>query len=511
MTSRTVLVPKRGSVSTPGGVTLLTPRRGALSVAGGSGTETSTGSLAFGPVAIAAVAADLTISTTGSLAFGPIAIAALGSRHPNVAGDLAFGPVEFLGVGAGAHPSSGKLAFGPVGFTAYSGVEQSAGGLAFGPVAMGGVVHVPPLATATLAFGPVLIFAGGGAKVTELDVGVVAAPPVHAQIAELDVAVVCPPGAVHAQVSELDVAVVATPAVTTASGVAELDVAVLAYIGPCATSRCQVWKITRRDGVIFGFTSLDTNVTWRGQLYKTCKSLTTTAASSTSELKSAGDVELTGILDDASISDEDLYAGLFDDAYVEVWVIPYDGQPDDQAPFKQAGGWLGKVTRGEFNFTAEVIGPGGKMAQAGVVDFVTPGCRWDFGVLDANGIGCPVNAASFQVTNIAVTGSVLRSLVNFVHPDPGGVAQWDNGKLIWQTGRNAGVVCQVETVDWSGALSLWDLAPYPPAIGDLFTLQPGCPKTKPACQAYGVYISFGGFEDIPGPDALQSNADSLFT
>lgn len=464
-----------------------------LPAGGGGGGETSTGALAWDGLAFDASAA-IPLSSGGALHFGALA---MGGRA---------GPPE---------TSAGVLHFAGVSFLAFSGKETLAGAMRFGRLAMAGAVLVPAIAGGAMHFGGIAFDAGGGARVAELDIGAVLVPAVDAQVAELDVGALLKP-AIVAQVTELDVAVVASPIATTGANVTELDVAVLAYPGPCATSRCQVWKITRKDGTVFAFTSLDTPVEYLGVTYSPCKSLSSTAAESSSELKSVGNVELTGILDDSTITGEDLYSGLFDDAFVEVWVIPYDGQPDDQAPFRQAAGWLGKVTRGEYNFTADVIGPGARLGQAAVVDFVTPGCRWDFGVLDANGIGCPVDPSAYQIVNVPVTGSTLRSLIDFTAMEPppvGGIQPlWNDGTITWQTGRNAGVVCQVETVDFGAqALSLWDLAPYPPAIGDLFTLKPGCPKTKTGCLNYEVYESFGGFPDVPGPDALQSNADSLFT
>lgn len=487
-----------------------TARCSFLEFAGGSSTETGAGAMAFGPVQFAGQTHEPPTSS-GAMAFGPVAFNAVGHHEPNAAGALGFGPVAFAGRVPGNAVAA--LGFGPVNFNAESGRETTAGALAFGPVAFDGAVHVPSIGGGGLAFGPVRFDAGGGARIAEFDVASLLTPEINAQLAELDVAaLLVPTGNLSAVIAELDVSVVLTPAVTTGAAISELDIAVLAYPGPCATSRCMVWKITRRDGRVYGFTSLDSDIDYLGVTYRTCKSLQTTAAESDSELRGVGNVELTGILDDSSISDADLYSGLFDDAFVEVWVIPYDGQPDDQAPFRQAAGWIGKVTRGEHNFTADVIGPGARLGQVGIVDVVTPGCRWDFGVLDDNGIGCPVDADALAIVNIAVTGSTLRSLIDFTHADPGEAAIWNEGTIVWQTGRNAGAVCQTETVDFgAGAVSLWDLVPYPPAIGDLFTLKPGCPKIKSACDTYGVYISFGGFDDVPGPDALQSNADSLFT
>lgn len=341
------------------------------------------------------------------------------------------------------------------------------------------------------------------AQVSEFDVTVVATPPTNAQVSELDVAVLAAPPT-NAQVSEIDVAVLAKP--PTNGQISELDVAVLSYISPCATSRCQVWKITRKDGEVFAFTSHDQDVEWLGVTYKTCNSLSASASESASDLGSTGSIELTGILDDSAISEGDLYGGKFDDAYVEIWVVPWDGQPDDQAPFRIAAGWIGRVTRGEHNFVAEVLGPGSRLRQTAIVHTCTPGCTWDFG----DPATCAVDVDALALTPITVTGSVLRSVVEFTEASPGGTTIWNGGKVVWLTGRNAGATCQVETVDFgAGALGLWDLAPYPPLAGDTFTLLPGCPKTWAGCNAYSNYLNFGGFKDVPGPDALQSNADAL--
>jgi uncharacterized phage protein (TIGR02218 family) len=512
---------------------------GVLSLAGiamagaGQVRETSTGVLALKGIGLAG-ATHRNETSTGVLSFAGIGMAGAATKVRTGSGGLALAGVAYVGAGQVRETSTAVLAFGGVAFSGstHRG-EASTGVLSLAGISYLTDVHVASPIRGTLAFGQVrftafadleatsgglalkgIAYLTGGARVAELDVFVVAIPPTIADVAEVDGAAVITidPTTIAAQLAEVDASVVATPAVDTVASIAEVDVAALCYIGPCGTNRCQVWKITRRDGQVFAFTSLDVPIDFLGVTYTPCKSLSSTASESASDLKSVGNVELTGILDADGITDADLYSGLFDDAFVEIWVIPWDGQLEDQAPFRQAAGWLGKVTRGEHNFVADVNGPGARLAQAALVDFITPGCRWDFGVVDANGIGCPVDADALAILNIPVTSSSLRTLVEFTAADPGGATHWNDGTLTWQTGRNAGAACQVETVDFAGqVLSLWDLAPYPPAIGDLFTLKPGCPKTKPACLDYDVYVSFGGFPDVPGPDAMQSNADSLFT
>lgn len=432
----------------------------------------------------------------GSIALTAPAWSATGLQSPSTTfapGSITLTAPTFTATGG--EDVATTFAPGSIALTAptFGGVGGTGVSTTFAP---GSIALTAPAFVATIT---------AAAKVAEADVAALAAPATHAKVAEADVAVPLFP-LTHAKVAEADIAVVATPSAGTHGKIVEVDVAALVYIGPCATHRCQVWKITRLDGQVFAFTSLDRDVLWGDVTYRTCKSLTATAAESASDLHSVGNVELTGILDDAGITEGDLYGGQFDDAFVEVWVIPYDGLGDDQAPFRVAAGNMGKVTRGEHNFVAEVVGPGARLQQAALVDFFIPGCRWDFG--DAN---CGIDAEARKIAAVPVTGSIGRNLVKFTASDPGG-SIWNSGKVVWLTGRNAGTSCQVETVDFAAeALSLWDLAPYPPAIGDTFDLLPGCPLTKAGCVTYANYLRFGGFPDVPGPDALQSNADSLFT
>lgn len=294
--------------------------------------------------------------------------------------------------------------------------------------------------------------------------------------------------------------------------ISEAFVSALTYVAPCASQRADLWKITRTDGVVFAFTSLDVAISWLDNTYIPCASLADTASENSSDIGSVSSVTLTGILSDESITDADIYAGKFDDAYVEVWVVSWGEGEDVAAPFRTAAGWIGTISFGLISYTAEVLGPGAKLKQTAIVDFYTPGCRWDFGVLDADGIGCPVDAQALAAEGLNLTGAKGRTTLFFDGAMPVETALWDQGKVVWTYGANAGVECQVYAVDWStNTVLLWDPAPFPPSPGDSFDLLPGCPKDTDSCQTYAVFDFFGGFPDVPGPDALQQSASSLFT
>lgn len=265
----------------------------------------------------------------------------------------------------------------------------------------------------------------------------------------------------------------------------------------CSTRRCQLWTIERTDGVTLRFTSHDNDVTWGGETYGACASLNESASEQSSEQNSVGNIELSGIIDSEHISDDDLYAGLYDDAFVEVWRVTWDDEPTDRVT-RIAAGWLGTVSQGEQGFKGEVLGPGARLLQKPLLDVVTSTCRWDFGSTE-----CGVSAEA-----LAIVGTVLsapsRAYLYADILDPGGLAQWERGKLRFTYGRNAGQVCAVREVDFAtGLIILWARSGFTPDPGDTFDLLPGCDKGfDGGCTAYANKVRFGGFPHVPGQDAI---------
>ena len=280
------------------------------------------------------------------------------------------------------------------------------------------------------------------------------------------------------------------------------SLATLAYLAPCATQRCQLWKITRRDGVVLAFTSLDVDYFWAGVTYKSCASLTPTASESSTSLGDVGSIAASGVIDDAALSEADLYAGLYHDAFVKVWLVSWGGG-DAGVPARIAAGWCGTSQQGEVGYTIEVVGPGARLAQASLVDFYSPGCRWNFGDSE-----CGVDAEALKLAGETVTAVGDRLSFASTITAPGGSTIWNGGTVRWLTGANAGVSCEVDTVNFGAAtIDLWAPAPFEPAIGDTFDLLPGCPRDKPSCVLYGNLINFGGFPDVPGTDAITQTPD----
>lgn len=289
-----------------------------------------------------------------------------------------------------------------------------------------------------------------------------------------------------------------------AARASEAAVIVLGDGSPCVTERCQIWTITRRDGVVFRYTSHDQDVRYGGQVYRACRSLNPSASENASTLGSVGNIELEGIIDDDGISEEDLYGGLFDDAYVTVDLISWGSIAE--APRRLASGWTGELSQGNSGFRMEVLGAGARLGQQALVQMVTPGCRWTFG--DSR---CGVDVEALAIGGTVIAAATRSRFTALLDAGDGGL-QWANGRVRWTSGRNAGHVLEVKEVDFdAGVVTLWPSSAYLPEAGDLFELLPGCDKARDGgCTVYANIINFGGFPDVPGSDAILETPDAKY-
>lgn len=304
----------------------------------------------------------------------------------------------------------------------------------------------------------------------------------------------------------------AIAAVVPPMSVSQAFLEVLANSIPCVTAWAQCWRIERRDGQVFCFTSLDQDLTWKGEPYLSCNSLDPSASESASTLGSVGNIELEGIIASEAITEGDLYGGLYDDAFVEVWLVPWD-EGTTEVPKRIAAGWTGALSQGESGFKMEVLGPGARLGQQALVQSFTPTCRRVFGSPQTD---LPPGGCGVDIEALAITGTVLSALergsfVADLSSESTG-SQWANGRVRWTAGANVGQVCEVKEVDFAtGLVTLWALAAYVPEYGDAFDLLPGCDLIKTGgCTVYNNVINFGGFDAVPGQDSLLETPDAQY-
>ena len=117
-----------------------------------------------------------------------------------------------------------------------------------------------------------------------------------------------------------------------------------------ATTVCHCWRLTRRDGVIKGFTDHDRRLTVDGDAFQPLTGFSATEARDTLGL-AVDTVDVEGALSSDDIGEADIAAGLYDDAMVETLLVNW-AEPAQFARLRSAT--IGKITRRDNAFVAEL-------------------------------------------------------------------------------------------------------------------------------------------------------------
>ncbi len=118
--------------------------------------------------------------------------------------------------------------------------------------------------------------------------------------------------------------------------------------GVTTLARC--WIVTRRDGVVMGFTDHDTDLTVSGTLCHAGTGFTASEATARLGLQVDGS-EIAGALADELLAEADLAAGRYDAAGIEVHLVDWS---EPSLHVLLAKGVLGEVRREGAAFTAEL-------------------------------------------------------------------------------------------------------------------------------------------------------------
>jgi uncharacterized phage protein (TIGR02218 family) len=296
-------------------------------------------------------------------------------------------------------------------------------------------------------------------------------------------------------------------AITPQVPVAQAGMYVLAYGSPCTTRLCQIWTITRTDGVVFRFTSKDTDWIYLGEEYKACDSLTPSASESVSEADTAGSMDLSGAVGPDGITKEALYSGLFDGAEVEAWLVPWAGFAVPKLLLMAS---FGPVEQSETGFKVELLGDGAKLMQTPLISLVTPGCRW----ITNGGFGgefCGIDLAPLTVTGTIDSGIGLRAFTDAARVEAAGY--FTRGKVTFTSGNNAGISAEIKEHSTGGVFELWPRVPFPILAGTTYSMTPGCTGLHEAsggtngCEAWNNKRRFGGFKKVPGGDKRSAAAN----
>jgi uncharacterized phage protein (TIGR02218 family) len=249
------------------------------------------------------------------------------------------------------------------------------------------------------------------------------------------------------------------------------------------------WRIYRRDGVMLAFTSHDRDLEFGGITHRTAPGMVPAAIRLSAEL-SDDSAEAEGALNHASIREEDLAAGLFDEAAIEIGAVDWLTREHHVL----YTGEIGRIEDDQHRFSAE-LRSGKQLLEQDLVPRTSPTCRAEF-----CGRGCGLSAARFISTRPLAAVDLDR---NRVRIDQLTATDHINGRLRFMAGPQTGI--RFDIVDFDGD---WLVLDRPlvkgTAIGTRTELTEGCDHTIATCSArFGNAVNFRGEPFLPGNDLLS--------
>ncbi len=273
----------------------------------------------------------------------------------------------------------------------------------------------------------------------------------------------------------------------------------LAHMATGTTTVCQCWSVTRKDGLILGFTDHDRDLTFDSITFRAATGMTARALQTSTGL-SVDNSEAIGALSAASVREADLLGGRFDGANVQNWLVNWQ---DVSQRIVQFRGVFGEVTRSGGAFRAELRGLAELLNQVQGLAYqktcsaVLGDARCKFNL---NQTGFSVQTAVLAMDSPGVYRIAAQASI--------ADGWFQRGRAQVMAGAAAGVVGLVkfdrqETT--TRRLELWVDFPLAPAVGDVIRLEAGCDKISTTCKTkFANLLNFRGFPHIPGEDWMTS-------
>lgn len=259
------------------------------------------------------------------------------------------------------------------------------------------------------------------------------------------------------------------------------------------TTLCTCWKITLADATVKGFTDHDRDLVVSGVTYLASSGYTPSAVQTSSALN-VDNLELDGVLQSPSITPDELNAGAWDFATVEIFMVNWADLTMGVMHLRK--GRLGEVTAGRSMFKAELRGLMQAYSRT-IGELYSPACRAD--LYDAR---CAVNPAAFTFAGTVGTVSAdNRSITDAGLVNAAGY--FDYGKITFTSGLNNGLSMEVKTYT-VGSVALQLPMPYLIVAADTFSIKAGCDKSLATCKAkFSNVVNMRAEPHLPGQDALM--------
>jgi len=277
-----------------------------------------------------------------------------------------------------------------------------------------------------------------------------------------------------------------------------LPAGMAAHLASGATTLCHCWRVTLTSGEKLGFTDHDQVMSFDGTTFEADSGFTATEMESSLGL-SIDNLEASGALSSARISETRIAAGDFDDAKVEIWRVNWQ---DVTQRLLLKSGYIGEITRGQYYFSAELRGLAhvlnqqkGRLYKHGCDAVLGDGrCGINLSSSTYSAIATIVGVDNMRVLRVTGVGSFARGF-------------FANGVAEFTSGTNNGRKWQIKFSRLRTGyqeIELWQPLAQPSAAGDLVRVKAGCDKQFATCKAkFNNVVNFRGFPHIPGNDNIM--------
>ncbi|MCB2116557.1 MAG: DUF2163 domain-containing protein [Rhodobacteraceae bacterium] len=268
--------------------------------------------------------------------------------------------------------------------------------------------------------------------------------------------------------------------------------------GTTTVARC--FAVTRKDGVVMGFTDHDRDLSFDGVTFRAGSGLTAKAIQQATGL-SVDNTEAFGALRSDAITEADILAGRYDGAEVQGWLVNW---ADVSVRVLQFSGTLGEVVRRAGGFNAELRGLSEGLNQ-------TQGLIYHARCSAVLGDGrCEFDLDQPGYSEERAVETVAAARVFRFSGMTGYNDRWfEKGRFRVLTGAAAGLIGAVKNDRLRAGdvreVELWQELGAAPVAGDLVRIEAGCDKRSDTCRLkFSNFNAFRGFPDIPGEDWLMS-------
>ena len=206
---------------------------------------------------------------------------------------------------------------------------------------------------------------------------------------------------------------------------------------------------------------------------------------------SPGVLDLSGVANIAGIDMDEIVAGVFDGARVYAFATTWNAPVVDEEPLGVA--ILGKTKLDDDRYTIEMMMLIDALNQT-VGKTYTANCQKAFGGQEF--AGCKI-----ALGPITVTGTLSHVTSNSIFRDSTRAEAADyfgEGTIAFTTGANAGLKpIKIKDHAADGTIEVHEAFHYPVAVGDAYTLIPGCRHRIEDCRdKWNNIVNFGGYSFI---------------